>query len=56
MNVQMPTFMAFKNGQKISEVVGAIPDKLNVRVPLLFSSAPAYDAVPQEMIHQASSS
>jgi hypothetical protein len=35
----MPALMAFKNGQKISEVVGAISDKLNVRGLLLFSSA-----------------
>ena len=27
----MPTFMAFKNGQKIKEVVGANPAALQVR-------------------------
>jgi hypothetical protein len=39
MNAQMPTFFAFKNGQKINELVGANPQGLNVRAPPLFSSA-----------------
>ena len=30
--VQMPTFMAFKSGQKVKEVVGANPPALQVRV------------------------
>ena len=29
--VQMPTFIAFKNGKKVGEVVGAIPQQLEVR-------------------------
>lgn len=27
----MPTFMAFKNGQKMSEILGSNPDNLKVR-------------------------
>ena len=27
----MPTFIAFKNGEKVGEVVGAIPQQLEVR-------------------------
>ena len=29
--VQMPTFILFKNGQKVKEVIGANPQALQVR-------------------------
>ena len=31
----MPTFIAYKNGEKIDSIVGAAPAKLNVRKPCL---------------------
>jgi hypothetical protein len=48
MNTQMPTFMAFQQGQKIKETVGANPQALNVCAPppLFFFSPPAYHSVP----------
>jgi hypothetical protein len=47
-NAQMPTFMAFKQGQKIKETVGANPQALNVCAPppLFFFSPLAYYSVP----------
>ena len=32
-NAQMPTFILFKNGQKMKEIVGANPGGLQVRIP-----------------------
>ncbi|KAF8604422.1 putative thioredoxin [Ceratobasidium sp. AG-I] len=35
----MPTFMAFKNGQKIADAMGAVPDKLDAFVKTAAAAA-----------------
>jgi hypothetical protein len=40
MTAQLPTFMAFKNGENIGTCAGVNQMKLHVRVSLLFSSRP----------------
>jgi hypothetical protein len=39
MSAQIPTFMAFKNGEKIESMTSADQDKLQVRAPPLLCSA-----------------